>query len=135
MYLCMGRPDTCIKPRENKQYGWVYSKSIQDHYGGKGNKDSQIKEVEILSNTLHYNSERVMSFEKFLNNMQSMFTVFEDNNKLLTKAQNIWLLFQKVQIPSLTQVKNKLQVLYNLYQDEAFKFDFVTKSMAAEAYK
>ena len=76
-----------------------------------------------------------MSFEKFLNNMQSMFTVFEDNNKLLTKAQNIWLLFQKVQIPSLTQVKNKLQVLYNLYQDEAFKFDFVTKSMAAEAYK
>ena len=51
-----------------------------------------------------------MSFEKFLTNMQSMFTGFEENDEVLTKAHNIRLLFQKFQIPILIQVKN---VLYN----------------------
>jgi hypothetical protein len=51
-----------------------------------------------------------MSYKKFLTNMQAMFTGFEDNNELLTDTQKIRLLFQKVQSPSLTQVKNALQV-------------------------
>jgi hypothetical protein len=75
-----------------------------------------------------------MSFEKFPTNMQAMFTGFEDNNELLTDAQKIRLLFQKVQSPSLTQVKNALQVSYNL--DKAGKVsthDFLANTMAAEA--
>jgi hypothetical protein len=78
-----------------------------------------------------YKNERAMSFEKFLTNMQAMFTRFEDNGELLTDAQKIRLLFQKVQSPSLTQVKNALQVSYDL--DKEVTYDFLANSIAAEA--
>ena len=55
-----------------------------------------MKEVEVPRNTLHYNNERAVSFEEFLTNIQSMFTGFEENDEILTKAQKIKLLFQKV---------------------------------------
>ena len=71
-----------------------------------------------MRNTFHYKNEMDISFEKFLTNMQSIFTVFEDNYALLTEVQNILLLFQKVKSPILTQVKNSLQVSYKLYQDK-----------------
>jgi hypothetical protein len=74
-----------------------------------------------------------MSFEKFLTNMQAMFTGFEDNHELLTVAQKIRLLFQKVQSPSLTQVKNALQVSYDLNKMGEVTYDFLANSMAAEA--
>ena len=74
-----------------------------------------------------------MYFEKFLSNMKSMFTKFEDNYELLTEAQKTQLLFQKFQIPRLTQVKNALHVSYNLYQEKAVTFDFVANNMEAEA--
>ena len=55
-----------------------------------------------------------MSFEKFLTNMQAMFTGFADNEEILTDAQKIRLLFEKVQSGDVT-------------------FDFIANSMAAEA--
>jgi hypothetical protein len=82
---------------------------------------------------LHYKNKRAMSFEKFLTNMQAMFTGFEDKDKLLTDAQKIRLLFQKVQSPSLTQVKNALQVSYDLDKAGEATYDFLANSMAAEA--
>jgi hypothetical protein len=85
-----------IKPKEKRQNGRLDFKALQDHYGGEGNKSVRIKEAEVLRNLLHYKNERAMSFEKFPTNMQAMFTVFEDNDELLTDAQKIWLLFQKV---------------------------------------
>ena len=42
--------------------------------------------------------------------MKTIFTGFEDKGKLLTEVQKIVLLLQKVQIPSLYQVKNTLQL-------------------------
>jgi hypothetical protein len=74
-----------------------------------------------------------MSFKKFLTNMQAMFTGFEDNGELLTDAQKIRLLFQKVHSPSLTQVKNALQVSYDLFKAGEVAYDFLANSMAAEA--
>jgi hypothetical protein len=74
-----------------------------------------------------------MSFKTFLTNMQAMFTGFKDNDELLTDAQKIRLLFQKVQSPSLTQVKNALQVSYDLDKAGEVTHDFLANSMAAEA--
>jgi hypothetical protein len=74
-----------------------------------------------------------MSFEKFLTNMQAMSTGFEEKNELLTDAQKIWLLFQKVQSPSLTQVKTSVQVLYDLDKAGEVTYDFLANSMTAEA--
>ena len=113
-YLQQGKTaGTCIKPTEKRQNGRL-NFSFQAHYGGKWNKSVRIKEAKVLWNLLHYKNERAMSFKKFLTNMQAMFTGFKDNSKILTDTQKIWLLFQKVQSPSLTQVKNALQVSYDL---------------------
>jgi hypothetical protein len=92
--------ETWIKPKEKRQNGRLEFRALQAHYGGEGNKSVRIKEAEVLRNLLHYKNERAMSFEKFPTNMQAMFTVFEDNDELLTDAQKIRLLFQKVQSPS-----------------------------------
>ena len=72
-------------------------------------------------------------FQKFLTNMQAMFTGFKDNDEILTDAQKIRLLFQKVQSPSLTQVKNALQVSYDLDKAGEVTYDFLANSMVAEA--
>jgi hypothetical protein len=82
---------------------------------------------------LHYKNERAMSFEKFLTNMQAIITGFEDNDELLTDAPKIRLLFQKVQSPSLTQVKNALKVSYDLDKAGEVTYDFLANSMVAKA--
>ncbi len=125
--------ETWIKPKEKRQNGRLDFKALQAQYSGEGNKSVRIKEAEVLRNSLHYKNERAMSFEKFLTNMQAMFTGFEDNDELLTDAQKIRLLFQKVQSPSLTQVKNALQVPYDLDKAGEVTYDFLANSMAAEA--
>jgi hypothetical protein len=70
--------ETWIKHKEKRQNGRLDFKALQAHYGGKGNKSVRIKEAEVLTNSLHYKNEREMSFEKFLTNMQALFTGFED---------------------------------------------------------
>ena len=122
-----------IKPKEKKQDGRTDYKALKAHYGGEGNKSVRIKEAEVLRTTLHYKNERAMSFEKFLTNMQAMFTGFEDNGEYMTEAQKIRLLFQKVQSPSLNTVKGSLQVSYDLDTAGKVSYDFLTNSMSAEA--
>jgi hypothetical protein len=84
-------------------------------------------------NSLHYKNDRAMSFEKFMTNMQAIFIGFEDNDKLSTDAKKIRLLFQKVKSPSLTQVKNALQISYDLDKAGEVTYDFLANSMAAKA--
>ena len=74
-----------------------------------------------------------MLFEKFLTNMQSMFTGFEDNEEVLAEQQKVRLLFKKVQGPSFTQIKSSLQVSYDLDQTGDMKYEFIANSLAAEA--
>ena len=74
-----------------------------------------------------------MSFEKFLTNMQSMFTGFADNEEVLTGKQKIHFLFEKVQSLNLNQMKSSLQVSYDLDQMGDVTFDFIANSLAAEA--
>jgi hypothetical protein len=84
---------------------------------------SSIKETESLRTTLIYKNERVMSFEKF-------FTGFE----VLTNAQKINLLFQKVQSPSLQLAKSAPKVQEGLdIAGAAVTYNFIAKSLSAEA--
>ena len=62
-----------------------------------------------------------------------MFTGFKDNNKILTEAQKIWLIFQRVQIPSLPQFNNTFQVSYYLDQYKAVVLDLIATSMEDES--
>ena len=126
--------ETWIKPKEKRQNGRIDYEALLAHYGGEGNKSVRIKEAEVLRTNLNYKSERTMSFEKFLTSMQAMFTGFEDNDEILTNAQKIRLLFQKVQNPSMNQVKSALKVQSDLDTDGTnVTYDFIANSLAAEA--
>ena len=61
------------------QYGQLDYLSLLDQYGGKGNKAVRIKESDALQTLLIYKNKRAMSFDKFLKNMQKMFTGFSEN--------------------------------------------------------
>ena len=61
-----------------------------------------------------------------------MLTRFDDNYELLTEAQNIQIVLQKLQSPILTQVKNLFQASYDLDQDKAVTFDFIYNSIEDE---
>ena len=74
-----------------------------------------------------------MSSNKFLTNMQTMFTGLSENEEILNKLQKIWLLFQNVQNPILAQIKASLQVSYDLDQSNTVTYNFINNSMAAEA--
>jgi hypothetical protein len=125
--------ETWIKPKEKKQDGRLDFMALQAHYGGEGSKSVRIKEAEVLRNSLQYKNERSMSFDKFLTNMQKMFTGFEDNEEFLSDGQKVRLLFQKVQAPNLNQVKSALQVSYDLDTNDDVTYDFIANSLAVEA--
>jgi hypothetical protein len=76
-----------------------------------------------------------MLFEKFLTSMQAMFAGFEDSCKHLTDNQNVRLLFQKVQSPSLTQVRSTLIVQSDFLEvaGTTVSYDFVANSLSVEA--
>ena len=126
--------ETWIKPKEKKQNGRIDFLALKAHFGGEGNKSVRIQEAELLRNNLTYKSERILSFEKFLTNMQAMFTGFEDNDEVLTEGQKIRLLFEKVQSTSLQTAKSALKVQEDLdIAGTSVTYDFIANSLSAEA--
>ena len=75
-----------INPKEKYQDVRLDYISLLDRYGGKGNKAVRIKEAEALLTSLIYNNDSSMSFEKFLTNMQIMFTGFSDNVDIINDS-------------------------------------------------
>ena len=65
--------------------------------------------------------------------MQTVFIWFSENGEILNDSQKIRLIFQKVQNPILTQIKGSIQVSYDLDQSNTVTYDFIAKSLAAEA--
>ena len=122
-----------INPKERNQDGQLAYLDLLDHYEGEGNKAARIKEAEELQTSLIYNNEIAMSFEKFLKNIQEMFTGFFENGEILNDSKKIGLLFQKVQKPIMTQIKASLHVSYDMYRDNIVTYDFIFNSLAAES--
>ena len=122
-----------IKPKEKKQNGRIDFAALEAHYGGEGNKAIRIAESERMRHNLTYKSERIMSFEKFLTNMQVMFTGYRDNSEHLSETVKIRLLFDKVQCPILKNLKDLMLLQSNL--DTAggptLTYDFIANQFAA----
>ena len=74
-----------------------------------------------------------MPFEKFLTNMQTMYTGFSENVEILNDPQKINIILQKVQKPIMNQIKSSLRVSHDLDHAKTANYDFILNSMAAEA--
>ena len=63
--------------------------SLLAHYGGGVNKSVRVKEAEALRKKIIYKNERSVPLEKFITNMQTMFTRFSENVEILNDLQKI----------------------------------------------
>ena len=74
---------------------------LHNHYAGKGNSTRHITNAKHIQAALHYKSECALPFNKFLDSLQKMFTIFQEEGKPLTKHAKVDELLTKVQHPAL----------------------------------
>ena len=83
-----------LAPRVN---GRLDMEALRNHYGGVGNASQCIATAEKLRETLHYKSERSMPFSTFLDRMQKMFNIFQEEGEELTENAKVSELLKCVQ--------------------------------------
>jgi hypothetical protein len=71
--------------------------ALRKHYAGKGNSTRRISDAKKIQNTLHYKTKQALPFNKFLDSLQKMFTIFEEENEPLTEHAKVDELLTKVQ--------------------------------------
>ena len=76
--------------------------ALRNHYAGEGNSTHHISDTNRIKSTLHYKSKHALPFSKFLNSLQKMFTIFQEEGEPLTERAKVDKLLTKVQHPSLT---------------------------------
>ena len=70
--------------------------ALRDHFVGEVNATRRIAEAERLRNSLCYNKELSLSFEKFLTKYQNMFNIYEKQGEPIPEDANIRFIFDKV---------------------------------------
>ena len=72
-------------------------KALRDHFAGEGNATRNKATADRLKDSLHYKSERAMTFENFLTGCQKMFNIYEKENEPMTDDAKTRFLFKQVQ--------------------------------------
>ena len=83
------------------------------HYAGEGNSTRRIADAKRIQNTLHYKTEQALPFNKFLDSLQRMFTIFEEENEPLTERAKVDELLSKVQNSALAAAVAQLRYQLN----------------------
>ena len=87
--------------------------TLRCHYAGQGNLTRCIADTKKIQTTLHYKLERALPFNKFLDTLQRMFTIFEEENKPLTEHAKVDKLLTKVQNSGLAAAVAQLRYQLN----------------------
>ena len=100
-----------LVPRVN---GRLDMEALRNHYGGEGNASRRIATAEKLCETLHYKSERSMPFSTFLDRMQKMFNIFQQEGEELTENVKVRELLKCVQNNQLQDTIKALRVRFDI---------------------
>ena len=87
--------------------------ALRRHYAGEGNSTRRIADAKRIQNTLHYKTEQALPFNKFLDSLQRMFTIFEEENEPLTERAKVDELLTKVQNSALAAAVAQLRYQLN----------------------
>lgn len=87
--------------------------ALRRHYAGEGNSTRRIGDAKKIQASLHYKSERALPFHKFLDSMQKMFTIFEEEGEPLTERAKVDELLAKVQNSGLAAAVSQLRFQLN----------------------
>ena len=88
--------------------------TLQEHYSGVGNASRCIATAERMREGLHYKNERSLAFSIFLDQMQKMFKIYEEEREELTKNAKLRELFKQVQHPQLQDTIKALKVCFDM---------------------
>ena len=99
-----------IKPFAKRQSGRLDMDALRKHYSGEGNTSRRIAVAERIRYTLHYKNERALSFSTFLDKMQKMFNIFEEEKEVISEQAKVCMLLKKVEHPQLQDAVGALRV-------------------------
>ena len=99
-----------VKPIAKKQNGRSDMEALRNHYSGEGNTSRRIAVAERIRDSLFYKNERSMQFSAFLDKMQKMFNIFEEENEQITEQAKVRLLLKKVEHPQLQDAVSALRI-------------------------
>lgn len=85
-------------------------KALRDHFEGAGNASRNKADADQLSESLHYKSERSMTFETFLTQCQKMYNIYEKEGEPYSDDAKVRFLFKKVQHRDLSGAIEALRV-------------------------
>jgi hypothetical protein len=91
-------------------FGRADMKALRDHYSGEGNTSRRIAVAERIRDTLHYKSERAMQFSSFLDKLQKMFNILEEEGEEISEQAKVRMLLKKVEHPQLQDAIGALRV-------------------------
>ena len=84
--------------------------ALRKHYSGEGNTSRRIAVAERIRDTIHYKNECATSFSSFLDKMQKMFNIFEEEKEVICEQAKVQMLLKKVEHPQLQDAVGALRV-------------------------
>jgi hypothetical protein len=87
--------------------------ALRRHYAGEGNSTRRIGDAKRIQSSLHYKTERALPFNKFLDSLQRMFTIFEEEGEPMTERAKVDELLTKVQNTALSAAVAQLRYQLN----------------------
>ena len=102
-----------IHPLAHYQDGHHDMQALWNHYASEGNSTHCIADAKHIQAALHYKIEHALPSNKFLDSLQKMFTIFQEEGKPLTECAKVDELLMKVQHPALTAAIAQLDFQLN----------------------
>ena len=90
-----------IKKVAPKQSGRDDMIVLRAHYSGEGTTTRRITQAEGYRDNLYYKHEKLLSFSSFLDKLQKMFNMFEEEGEAVTEQAKVRMPLKKIQHPAL----------------------------------
>ena len=113
-FLVAEMAEQLIKNLEPHANGHRDMLALRKHYGGEGNASRCIATAEWMREGLHYKNERSLAFSIFLDRMQKMFNIYEEEGEEFTENAKLRELFKRVQHPQPQDTVKALKVHFDM---------------------
>ena len=117
-----------IKPIARRLSGRDDMIALRNHYSGEGNTSRRIAQAEGYRDTLYYKHEKSLSFSNFLDKIQKMFNMFQEEGESITEQAKVRMLLKKIQHP---QMQNAVSALHIRAQLDSVTFTECANHLSA----
>ena len=113
-FLVAETAEQWIKNLESHANGCRDMLALREHYSGEGNTSRHITTTKRMREGLRYKNNRSLVFSIFLDRMQKMFNIYEEEGEEFTENAKLHKLFKWVQHPQLQDTVKALKVRFDM---------------------